>query len=234
MRALRIAALALGAFVLAAVAGVGQPDGAHGVDAESKPGITVSGTASVSIAPNQAEFSFGTRTEATGAKTALEANSEEVAKVIAALKAAGIDGKDLQTQSLSLTGRYSDDGETLLGYMASNTVRARLTDLSRTGEVIDAAVAAGANNVSGPAFMRSDREEIYRNALKAAVAEARSKARVLAAEAGLTLGKVVAIEEEGGAIPYPVQDTAALRAAAPIEPGRDELTATLSVTFAVA
>jgi uncharacterized protein YggE len=105
--------------------------------------------------------------------------------------------------------------------------------IADAGDVIDAAVGAGANQVYGPNLLASDQDAAYRNALKAAVAEARAKAETLATAAGMKLGRITAIAESG-ATPQPVfaaSDT--LEKAAPIEPGTQMIQATVSVTFAL-
>lgn len=234
MKLLRIAVLAGALLAVAALVGVGRPEGARGVEAEPEGGITVSGLGSVPTVPDQVDLSFGARTHARTAREALDGNSADVAKVIAALRAAGISSDDIRTQSLAIYPRYSDDGETLVGYTASNTVLAHVRDLVRAGGIIDAAVSAGANQVSGLSFVRSDETELYRDALKAAITDARGKARVLAAESGVTLGKVIRVVEEGGAVPFNVMEDARALADAPIEPGKQEVKANVSVTFAVA
>ncbi len=118
-------------------------------------------------------------------------------QVIAAVKAAG--GRDVGTQSVSLSQAFGPDGAPN-GFAASNVVTAT-ADLDRVGALIDAAVEAGANQVNGPSLGVADQEKLYRQALKAAVADARESAQVLASAAGRSLGKVTAIVEGGGSTP---------------------------------
>jgi uncharacterized protein YggE len=101
--------------------------------------------------------------------------------------------------------------------------------------VLDAASNAGANDIYGPTLTRSDQEELQANALRAAVDDARAKARVLADAAGVQLGSVTAITENGDAGPLPYADVLrATRASeAPIEPGKQDVQATVKVTFAI-
>lgn len=228
-----IAALALGAVALA---GVGRPDPAQGQQPQpALAGITVNGMGAVTTRPNRAELSFGVVSQATTARAAVATNAAEMRRVIDALKAAGIDADDIQTQQVSLFPRNSEEGETIVGYTAQNTVSARVEDLGRTGVVIDAAVAAGANSVSGPTLSRSDSTELYRTALRAALADARAKAQTLAAASGLPLGSVRNVVESGSSPgPLPIaQEDAARTAAPPIEPGTQRLEATVTVTFAL-
>ena len=151
-------------------------------------------------------------------------------QVIAAVKAGG--GRNVGTQSVSLSQAFGPDGAPN-GFAASNVVTAT-ADLDRVGALIDAAVEAGANQVNGPSLGVADQEKLYRQALEAAVADARESAQVLAAAAGRSLGKVTAIVEGGGSYPVPmVAKSAVSDAGAPIEAGTRETTATISVTFAL-
>ena len=120
--------------------------------------------------------------------------------MIAAVKAAG--GRNVGTQSVSLSQVFSQNGE-LSGFAASNVVTATV-DVDRAGALIDAAVEAGANQVNGPTMSVADQGELYRQALKAAMADARLSAETLAAAAGRSLGKVTSVVESGGATPVPM------------------------------
>jgi uncharacterized protein YggE len=124
-----------------------------------------------------------------------------------------------------------DDG-TIDGYSASNSVSA-VSDVDDAAGLIDAAVEAGANQVSGPGMSSSNAEELYRRALAKAVDEARARAEVLAKAAGRSLGEITSIVESSAAMPLPYAERAALDAATPIVPGEQETTATVTVTFAL-
>jgi uncharacterized protein YggE len=99
------------------------------------------------------------------------------------------------------------------------------------GDIVDAAVAAGANQVSGPNLLASDQDAAYRSALKTALADARAKAETLAGASGSTLGKITAIVESPAALPMPLGD--ARETAAQLEPGTQRIEATVSVTYAI-
>ncbi len=233
MKLARIAVLAAACLTAVAFAGVFQPLGASGSAAEtSARGITVVGTGSVNVTPDRAGFAFGTVSQAPTAAAALAASSDAVSRVIAALQRAGVAKSDLQTAEVSLSARWSEDGQTIAGYTASNTVTAAVRRLGDAGDVVDAAVAAGANQVSGPNLLASDRTSAYRDALKAAVADARAKAQTLAAASGVTTGSINAISE-AGATPPPMPLGAARDVAVQIEPGTQKIEATVSVTFAL-
>ncbi|HEU5278753.1 MAG TPA: SIMPL domain-containing protein [Gaiellaceae bacterium] len=232
MKLAHIAVIAAASLAVAAFAGVFQPSGARSAPGEeSAGGITVSGTGSTRVTPDRASFVFGTVSQAETAGAALGASSQAVARVVAALKNAGVAQADIQTADVSLMPRMNEKGDAIVGYTASNAVSVRVMKLGDAGHVVDAAVGAGANQVSGPDLLVSDQDAAYRTALKAAVADARSKAEALAGAAGSTLGKITAIVEGGGAMPLPA--TGARDVAVPIEPGTQEIQASVSVTFAL-
>jgi uncharacterized protein len=231
MKLARIALLAAAGVAVAGFAGVFQPSGAHSASADtSSGGITVLGTGFANVTPDRASFTFGTVSQAVTANAALAASSQSVARVIAALKKAGVAQADIQTADVSLSPRMNDNGNDIVGYTASNTVTAIIRKIGDAGDVVDAAVGAGANQVSGPDLLATDQDAAYRNALKSAVAQARSKAETLAAAANATLGQVTAMVEGGGVVPLPA--AGARDTTVPIEPGTQRIEATVSVTFA--
>lgn len=231
---MKLAALAAALLAAAAFSGVGLPDTAVSAEADTPNGITVTGMGSVNTVPDRAEFSFGVQSQGRTAQQALAANSTEMRRVIDALRSAGIAAADIQTGQVSVSPTTSSDGQTITGYMAVNTVSARIRELGSAGRVIDAAVAAGANQVYGPSLTRSDQDDLYRQALRSAFTDARAKAQALAAASGLTLGRVLVIQEGGGAVPMPLMDRAAGAQASnvPIEPGTQAIQASVTVTFA--
>jgi uncharacterized protein len=226
-RTLSVAGVLTLAAVLVAVA---LPGAATSAAAEAG-GITVQGTASVTSVPDRAELSFGVESQGKTARAALAANAAEMRRVIAALNAAG--ATNVRTQHVSLSPRY-DERNQAQGFTATNSVSATLKEIGRAGAVIDAAVAAGANQVYGPSLSRGDQTSLYRQALRAAVDDARAKAQTLAAASGLSLGRVTAIVEGGGGpqpLPFAAADKAMVEST-PIEPGTQDVTATVTVTFA--
>lgn len=212
-------------FAAAAVTGVAQPQLGRSATPAAHT-ITVVGNGSVETVPDRATFSFTVTTNAATASAALTKNGAAADSVVAALK-----GAKVQTTGLGVNPRFDDAGTRILGYTASTTVSAD-ADLAKIGSLIDAAVAAGADGVSGPFFSRTDRDALYRNALKDAVGDARTKAAALAAASGLTLGDVQSVAE-GQSLPTPLPYAAAADAgAAKIEPGTQTIDATVTVTYA--
>jgi uncharacterized protein len=235
---MRIVHLALVAAVLAATAafaGVGRPDTARGSAPDTR-SVTVTGTASVQAVPNRAGFSAGVSSNAATAQAALAANATKAARIIEALRSAGVAKADLQTQDVSVSPRWNEHGEQD-GFSAHSSLQVRVEDVRAAGRLIDAAVAAGALETSGPSFERGDRDALYRNALREAFADARLKAATLAGEAGTSLGRVLRIEE-GPSIsqpePMPLDTRAAAEMPTPVEPGKQQVQATVTVTFSLA
>jgi uncharacterized protein len=228
MKLARIAVVAVAAFAAVAFLGVFQPSSGTAADAPAG-GLTVVGSGASSVTPDRASFTFGTVSQARTAAAALAASSDEVAKVIAALRRAGVARADIQTSDVSVSPRMSEDGTTIVGYTASNSVTAVVRKLDDAGAVIDAAVAAGANQMYGPNLIASDQTAAYNAALRAAITEARAKAQTLATASGLTLGKITTVAEASASpAPLPTRETAV-----PIEPGTQQIQATVTVTFAV-
>ena len=180
--------------------------------------------------PDRATFGFTVETRSKTATAALAQNSDLATAVIAALKGAGVAAADLQTSQVSLQPQSSQDGTTIIGYVASNSVTVR-TSLGNAGRVVDAAVGAGANGVSGPSLDVSDQDALYRDALKKAVADAKLKAQSLADAAGLTLGGAQSLQEGSAATPLPMA-TKLSAGGAPIEAGTQQIQASVTVTYA--
>jgi uncharacterized protein YggE len=236
MRPVRIAAVALLVLAAAALAGIGRPEAVRTAEpdpADPIRSITVNGSASVTAVPDLATFSFGVDARGETASGALAAASAAVRKVTDAVKRAGVDGKDVQTQSISLSTLTSSDGRHIEGYAANASISVRARDLDRAGGLVDAAVAAGANSVYGPSLDRSDADELANQALADAVDDARRKAEALAEAAGGSLGRVISVSEAGASappMPYAARESA-LAADVPIEPGTQEIQASVTVVF---
>jgi uncharacterized protein YggE len=211
-------------FGAAAVAGVAQPHLARSAETpQQSKTITVTGVGTVETVPDRASFAFTVTTTADSARAALGKNGAAADAVAAALH-----GSSVQTSSVSLDPRFNDAGTAIVGYTASTTVTADI-ELVKAGGLIDAAVAAGANGVSGPMWSRSDRDALYRAALKNAVADARARATALADGAGLALGEITSLAEDGSvAQPMPL----AADSVAKLEPGTQTVDASVTVTFA--
>lgn len=189
--------------------------------------ITVTGLGVASSTPDLGSFRFGVVSEAETARDALAANSAAMGQVLAALRSAGVEREAIQT-SLVSTHRSGERGKP---YHSHNSVTVRLRSLEEAGAVIDASVAAGATDLSGPELGHSDHLSLYQRALPDAVADARAKAEILAAAAGHRLGELLELVE-GGSAPSRRSRPAGFGAMlAPIEPGREEIVAVVTATY---
>ena len=201
--------------------------------------ISVTGEATVSVPPDQAQIDAGVATEAKTAREASDANNAAMGKVLLALKGAGLEEKDFQTSRLSLQpqsapSRNGPGPSTIVGYRASNRVRIRLHDVTKVASVIDTLVAAGANDLGGISFSVSNASKLLDDAREQAVADARRKAEIYAKAAGVTLGAPLSISEGGAPGPLAFRKMAApMAAAAPVAPGEETLAVTVSVSWAI-
>ena len=201
------------------------------------PAISVTGEATVSVPPDLAQVDGGVSSDAKSAREASEANNAAMGKVLLALKAAGIDEKDVQTSRLSLQPQYARNRSgpsAVAGYRASNRVTIRVRDVTKVASVIDTLAGAGANEIGGINFMVSQASKLLDEAREKALADARRKAEINAKAAGVTLGAPLSISEEGNAPPVPYRKMAAgMVAAAPVAQGEETLSVTVSVSWAI-
>jgi uncharacterized protein YggE len=227
-RTLLIAAVLL---VASAVAGVAQPRLGRSADTPAARTITVSGDGTVTTVPDRATFSFGVETRASTAADAIGRNAAASASVTQAVEAEGVPAADVQESQLSLSPQTTEDGTKIVGYVASNTISVT-SAIGKAGAIVDAAVHAGADGVSGPSLSRSDESALYKDALRSAVADAKDKAAALGAAAGLALGGVQSIQEGAGQTPIVWAGAKADASATTIEPGTQTITANVTVTYA--
>jgi hypothetical protein len=202
------------------------------------PAISVTGEATVSVPPDQAQVDGGVTSDAKTAREASEANNAAMGKVLLALKGAGIDEKDTQTSRLSLQPQYAPNRSgpsPVVGYRASNRVTVRVRDVAKVASIIDVLVGAGANELGGINFMVSQASKWLDDAREKAVADARRKAEIYAKAAGVTLGGPLSITEDGSAAPVFRSKMAAgmVASAAPVAQGEETLSVTVSVSWAI-
>ena len=171
-------------------------------------------------------------TQAATAAEALRRNASDAQAIVDALKKAGVDSSDIQTTQVSLWPQTSNDGTEITGYQASNSVHVTAA-LGKSGELVDAAVGAGANNVEGPSLDTADKSSLYDQALQQALGDAKGKAQAIADAAGLTLGAVEKVREGGNTVPVPsfAAEKAATGTAVPIEAGTQQIQASVTVTY---
>jgi uncharacterized protein YggE len=208
-------------------------------ESDFPPAISVSGQGTVSVPPDLAHIDAGVASDAKTAREASQANNAAMAKVLAALKGAGIDDKDYRTSRLSLEPQYAPNraGPTpIVGYRASNRVTITLRDVTKVAGVIDTLVAAGANDVGNVFFSVSQASKLLDDAREKAVADARRKAEIYAKAAGVTLGAPLSIAEEGSAMPVfrpKVVAAAPASLPTPVAQGEETLSVSVNVVWAI-
>ena len=205
--------------------------------------MVVSGEGKVNVVPDLAQVRSGVTTNAKNVKEAVESNSRIMAAIITALTESGIAQKDVQTAQFSIQPVYSSQDQhsesKLTAYRVSNQVIAKIRHIDKLGDVLERLAAAGATDVWNIDFMVSDPSKALDEARETAIADARRKAEVFARAAGVTLGRVVTIEEEGAAAePLSMRNRpmAAARdaAAVPIASGENTVRAVVTVGFDLA
>ena len=233
------AALVLGAPVMTASAQNAPLPGGHAVSVDGTL-LSVSAQAEARRVPDVATLSTGVVTRASDANAAMRANAEQMDKVMAAIRAAGIAERDTQTTGVNLNPDYryeENKAPVITGYQASNTVSIKVRDLAKLGKVLDALVASGANQVNGPSFEIDEPEAVYDEARQAALKKAQARAQMYAKSLGLQVRRIVSISEGGGfhpPVPMPMMAMAArgkAEADTAISPGETTLSANLDVVF---
>jgi uncharacterized protein len=202
--------------------------------------ISVTGTGKSSVVPDRFSFTVGVVTQAPSVDDAVNRNNAQVADVIAALKKAGAADREIRTSSFYIMPQQDyQQGQPprVAGYQVSNSVTVTKNDPAIVGKLLQVAVSAGVNQASGIEFSVADASKGRDEGLQRAIADARSKAMVLAQAAGRTLGRALMISEGGASAPPPRPMYAAAMMAksdvsqVPVEQGSQENSYTVSVVF---
>jgi uncharacterized protein YggE len=201
--------------------------------------VVVTGEGSISVPPDYGRIRAGVTTRAKTAKEATEANTRLMTAVIAALRDAGVEQKDIQTSQFSVFPVYAprepNTEPKLSGFSASSQLGVTIRQLASAGAILDRLITAGANDIGNVEFLHADTSKKLDAAREAAIADARRKAEVYARAAGLALGRVVWITEDSGYAP-PVE-MKMMRAASlaaspvPVSAGEDTLQVRITVGF---
>jgi len=202
--------------------------------------ITVSGTGSVAASPDVADVRLGIRITRPTVQEARGSAADLMGAILAAVRAGGVDSADIRTTALSLEPHYEHDRTagkpSLAGYQATNIVTVTVRDLERLGPVVDGALEAGATSLDGLTLRIADPSPLEAAARRAAVADARSRAEVLASAAGVSIVGVVSMVDGVGVTPLPTPRLAramADTAPTPIESGTTEVSLSVSVVYAI-
>lgn len=219
---------------LAQVVPVAQPIPADGTV------LDVTAEGSSTRVPDLALIQAGVVTSAPSAGEAMRQNAQRMAAVLAALRKAGIAERDLQTSAVNLAPQYryqENKPPVITGYQASNQLTVRFRDVAKSGAILDALVAEGANNIAGPTLTLADEEGALDEARRDAIAKARARATLYAQAAGLKVDRILLISEAGitpAAPPMPMMMRAKgglAEADTAIVPGEQKISVSLSVRF---
>lgn len=202
--------------------------------------FSATGTGKVTVVPDEANFSAGISVNRSTVKEAQTEANRIINSVSDSLKRLGIDAKDIQTSNYSVYPQYDfQSNRRITGYSVSANLSVRVRDLDKINDAIDAATANGANQVGSISLGVNEvkRKELAKDARKKAIDEAKQKAQELASLAGMTLGRVVDIQENSPQVPRQLMfDAVALKAEAAggdtqIEAGSTDITSTITLYY---
>lgn len=202
--------------------------------------LSLSATGSVTRAPDIAFITAGVQTEGETASAALSENAARMNGVFDALRSTGIADRNIQTSNFSISPNYdysSTRSARLVGYTATNTVTAKVTDLEALGQTVDSLVRAGGNTLNGITFGLEDDSEARDEARNIAMQTAIARAELYAEAAGYRIARIVSISEGGGSTPpMPMmmaraQADFSSAAPSPVSSGELDLAITVNVVF---
>jgi len=219
-------------------------------DTAPKPGtIEINANGNAKVAPDTAIISLSVVQQGDTARQALSANNAAMAGVLKAMKGRGIEDRDLQTASFNIQPRYvypkpKNDGQQsppyIAGYTVSNSLTVRVRDLNSLGDILDDAVTLGVNSGGDISFTNDNPSEIIKQARKNAMANALEKAKTLAEAAGVKLGRILKISEQGGNRPRRAKTmavamrSASAEASVPVASGENAYSVTVNVRWEIA
>lgn len=215
---------------------------AQGVSPTSERYIRVSGSGEVAVVPDIAYINIGVHSEAEDVSSALEANNTQATKLTEALKAEGIEAKDIQTTNFNVypQTRYDNMGQPVgTSYVVDNTVYITVRDLTKLGKLLDSAISAGANNIYGISFDIADKETVLAQARELAIKDAEAKAKSVATVAGVTLGQILSIDVSTPTYTQPYYGygmgggAEGLKTSVPVSAGQIVVTYTATLNYAI-
>jgi uncharacterized protein YggE len=206
---------------------------------EQRDQIRVVGTATVRTSPDIATAQIGVQTFSKEVEPAITENNKKSEAVQEALRQQGVEEKDMRTIAFNVYPQRDYENnrpEDIIGYQVNNTISVVLRDLSSVGKTLQAAITAGANNISGVTFTLSDPESFRDDARIKAIEDARRKAESMAEAADIELGKVISMAEvsqSGSIVARAAYDEDAFEKEVPIQPGELELTVSVEMVFEI-
>jgi len=235
MRHALLAALALGS-VLAPATASAQTAPVAQVIAGTR--LDISATGEATRVPDVAIITAGVVTRAASATAALQQNAARMERVRTALKRSGIADRDIQTSNIGLNPEYryvQDQPPQLTGYTASNQLSVRFRDIAKSGDILDALVAEGANSINGPNLTIDKPDEALDEARTKALGIGRARAELYARSLGMRVVRLLSVSEGGGSYPVPppmpMMMEARAQAGTKIDPGEQKLSVTLGMVF---
>jgi len=225
------------------LASIAPFDTAAAAEDKSTPRLmSLTGRGEVMASPDMAILSLGVVSEDRTARQALLANTRAMTALVAAMKKAGVEPKDLQTSGFSVDPNYSrprrnqsgpQPAPEIVGYSVRNTLTIRIRDRANAGKILDQAVSLGANAISSLTFTVADPKPLRNKARKAAMADALERAALYAEAAGVTLGAIRSIAESGAIRPPMAMARAETAFAVPIEAGEITYRAQVNVVWEI-
>jgi uncharacterized protein len=200
--------------------------------------LEISVRGEVKRVPDIAVISTGVITQSADAATVMRDNAARMARVLAALKRAGVADKDVTTSAVNLSPQYrynNNQPPVITGYQANNQVTVRFRDITRSGAILDALVKEGSNEINGPSLTIDNPEAALDEARVAAIKAGRTRAEIYAAAAGMKIKRIISISENEGmsVVPRPVMQMMSKSAEADtvIMPGEQSLGMTVTMVF---
>ena len=202
--------------------------------------ISVTGEGEAAAPPDMATINTGVSTQADKARAALDQNNATMEKLLTILEERGIAEKDVQTVNFSVHPVYERDEEgrtepKVAGYRVDNQVQVRVRNLDSLGQVLDALVSAGSNQISGINFGIDDPSDVLNQARRLAITDARERAQVYAKTADVVVGPIIQISEQTIAPPQPMRmgrmAFSAEAARVPIATGEQQFHVTVNVIY---
>ncbi|HVU06446.1 MAG TPA: SIMPL domain-containing protein [Candidatus Paceibacterota bacterium] len=221
-----------------------------GAGVPSSDTITVSGTGEVVTAPDIATFTFAVEKEGASVPEAQKKSADGMNAILDYLKKAGIEDKDIKTESYNIyprydyvqTSMYGGGKQVLAAYVVSQNVTVKVRDLDKAGELLSGIGEYGATNISGLTFSVDDHVKVERQARDAAIADAREQAEILAKSLGVKIVRLVSFNESNYGYPTPIyyakdmaygMGGAANQSAPSIPTGENKITSNVSLTYEI-
>lgn len=209
--------------------------------------LNVSGVGVVYLTPDIAYITIGVNTQRDNAAEAVDANKEQTTAVIQAIKDAGVEDKDIRTNNFSIWSnpQYDEFGQLTgqVNYVVDNTVNVTVRDIDKLGDLLDAAISAGANSIYSIQFDVEDKTKAQEEARTKAVEDAKAEAAGLAETSGITLDVIqnISYYESGGAYYYDMGygkgggggGVMSEAAAVPIQPGQLAVSVSVNITYVI-